>query len=203
MIKFMMVILLLLSVPACRTTFEKRVNKDIAGINEQLYDVEKEQIKVGNQVQEIKEVIPRLRKEIDQRKKIENQDNPDKVYKDGYKYYLEQKYAKAIELLSGLTGKFADNPLTGNALYWQAESYYKLNNVDQALNYYQLIYRYFPFSNKADYSLYKIGTIYLDRKDNARALLAFRRLVDEYSGSDLYKAASIKITQIKKMRRKR
>lgn len=198
-----MVILLSISVLACRTAFEKRVNKDIAGINEQLYDIEKEQIKVGGQVQEIKNVIPRLQQDIDQRKKIENQDDPEKVYKDGYKFYLDQKYEKAIELLSVLTAKYSDNPLSGNALYWQAESFFKLNNIDRALDYYQLIYRYFPFSNKADYALYKIGTIFLDRKDNDRALLAFNRLVEEYPGSDLLKAASIKITQIKKTRRKR
>lgn len=198
-----MVSILSIAVTGCRSSFEKRVNKDIVGINEQLYDLEKEQIKAAQQLQELKDETTQMKKEKEQSEAKKNENDPDSIYKDGYKNYLEQKYPKAIELLSNLTAKFHDNPLTDNALYWQAESYYKLDNIDQALNYYQLVYRYFPFSNKADYSLYKIGMIFHTRKDYSKALLAFSRLTQEYPGSDLFKAASIKINQIKRNRRKR
>jgi TolA-binding protein len=212
------IIVLVTILPGCRSTFEKRVKKDITGINEQLYDLEKEQIKTAQDVEKLKQSgvadttansaissNRNLEKEPLIKPKIQpkDQDEQETIYKEGYKYFLEQNYEKTIEVLSELTGQFSDNPVTDNALYWQAESYYKLNQIDRALTYYQLVYRYFPFSNKADYALFKIGTIYLDRKDYNRALSAFTRLVDEYPASDLYKAAAIKINEIKKDNKRR
>ncbi len=199
---YFVISILLLGISSCRSSFEKRVNKDIVGINEQLYDLEKEQIKSAQQIQEIKQDADRLKKEKENQVK-KTQDDPDKIYKEGYKNYLEQKYSKAIELLSQMTGKLRDNSLTDNALYWQAESYFKLDKIDDALSYYQLVYRYYPFSNKADYSLYKIGMIYYNRRDYTRALWAFNRLTGEYPGSDLHKAATIKTNQIKRDNKRR
>ncbi len=205
-------------VPGCRSTFEKRVTRDIVGINEQLYDLEKEQIKTAQDVEKIKQTgtinttaaaasgktQTREKEPLPEKKnKTKDQDEQEAIYKEGYKYFLEQNYEKTIELLSELTAQFIDSLLTDNALYWQAESYYKLNQIDRALTYYQLVYRYFPFSNKADYSLFKIGTIYLDRKDYNRALSVFTRLVDEYPASDLYKAAAMKINEIKRDNKRR
>jgi len=198
-----MVSILSIAVTGCRSSFEKRVNKDIVGINEQLYDLEKEQIKAAQQLQELKNETTLMKKEKEQIEAGKSENDPDSIYREGYKNYLEQKYPNAIERLSKLTEKFADNPLTDNALYWQAESYDKLDKIDRALTYYQMVYRYFPFSNKADYSLYKIGMIYHTRKNYSKALLAFSRLTREYPGSDLFKAASIKINQIKRNRSKR
>ncbi|HLP44782.1 MAG TPA: tetratricopeptide repeat protein [Candidatus Kapabacteria bacterium] len=199
--------------PGCRSSFEKRVTKDIVGINEQLYDLEKEQIKTAQDVGKLKqrepvsmstptptpEKVPLLEKKI----KSKDKDEEDEIYKEGYKYYLEQNYTKAIERFSELTTQFDESTVTDNALYWQAESFYKLNQTDRALVFYQIIYRYFPFSNKADYSLFKIGTIYTERKDYNRALLAFTRLVEEYPASDLNKPATMKINEIKRDNKRR
>ncbi|MCP4216003.1 MAG: tetratricopeptide repeat protein [bacterium] len=200
MFKYLIIIVLSIAALGCKTTLEKRINKDITGINEQLYDLEKEQIKNRLQIQDFKKKILQLAKKSREEDKT---GELDQIYKTGYKNYLEQNYSEAINSLAKLTAKFSDNPLADNALYWQAESYYKLNNTEKALSYYQLVYRYFPFSNKADYSLYKIGMIYFNQKDSTKALLAFNRLVREYPGSDLFKAASIKIRQIKKKRRRK
>ncbi len=204
MIKYSIVITmaLLLVAQGCRTPFEKRVKKDIVGINEQLYDLEKNQIKHQNQVQGVITNISQFKKEQQEKEaQANNSSQLEKVYQDGYKKYLEQNYGQAIELLSRLTEKFVDNSLSDNALYWQAEAYFKLNRIDEALAYYQLVYRYFPFSNKADYALYKIGMIFFNKKDYSRASLAFNRLVKEYRNSDLYKATIIKINQLKKKKK--
>lgn len=206
MMKYAVIIVMVLTLLGCRTSFEKRVKKDIIGINEQIYDLEKEQIKTGQDVQGIKQEFDQLKKkeqEEKDKKKKGDQDESDTIYKNGYESYLKQNYKEAIDLLSQLTKKFEDNPLTDNALYWQAESYFKLNQMDNALKYYQLLFRYFPFSNKADYALYKIGMIYYNRKEYSRAFPAFSRLAADYPGSDLNKAANIKINQIKRNRRRK
>jgi len=188
----------------CRSIKEKRVNKDIVGINEQLYDLEKNQITDGSRLKKLESQVGKLVEEKDQEKKDDEGTDPNNIYQEAYKKYLDQKYAEAIEQFSRLTERFKDDAQTDNALYWQAESYLKSNQPDKALKHYQLIYRYFPFSNKADYALYKIGLIYDDSKDYPRALLALNRLLEEYPSSDLYKIVSLKIKEIKdKNRRKR
>jgi TolA-binding protein len=190
------------AVGACRSTIEKRVKKDIIGINEQLYDLEKNQIRDASRLKKLEGEIKSFKSEDTQEKEAANKEDVDQIYKDGYKDYLEQNYTEAIKRFSQLTGQFKSDSLIDNALYWQAESYLKLNQSEQALNFYQLIYRYFPFSNKADYALYKIGLIYLEMKNDSRALLAFNRLVSEYPDSDLYKTVSLKIKELKNKNRR-
>ena len=182
---------------------EKRVNKDIVGINEQLYELEKNQIKDANRLKKLENDIKLVKKDESQDKEQETKTDFDAVYKEGYKNYLEQNFSEAIKVFSQLTSQFKSDTLIDNALYWQAESYSKLNQNDLALNYYQLIYRYFPFSNKADYALYKIGLIYSEMKDFSKAILAFDRLVNEYPDSDLFKTVSEKIKELKNQRRRR
>lgn len=199
----LLALVLLVFTPGCKSTIEKRINKDITGINEQLYDLEKKQIQQDNRVKKLEGGVKEItdQKKEDEGKSQENDAN--KIYKDGYKDYLDQKYQEAIKLFSQLTDRYKEDSLVDNALYWQAESYLKLDKPDQALNYYQLLYRYFPFSRKADYALYKIGLIYTDMKDYSRARLAFERLVKEYASSDLYKTALLKIKQLKSKNRRR
>lgn len=200
---FILIVLLILSA-GCKSTIEKRIHKDITGINEQLYELEKKQIKDANRLKYLEGQLG----QISQEKKVEDageqqDEDADMIYKEGYKSYLEQKYDEAIKQLAKLTDRFKDDSIIDNALYWQAEAYLKMNKPDQALNYYQKLYRYYPFSSKADYALYKTGLIYQDMKDYNMAGLAYKRLVNEYPGSDLYKTALLKIKQIKPRNRRK
>jgi TolA-binding protein len=196
------VLLLVVVVGACKSTVEKRVKKDIIGINEQLYDLEKNQIRDANRLKKLEGEVKTFKTAETQEKEAASKGDAEQLYKDGYNQYLEQNYTEAIKKFSQLTVQFKSDSLIDNALYWQAESYLKLNQREQALNYYQLIYRYFPFSNKADYALYKIGLIYLEMKNDSGALLAFNRLVGEYPDSDLYKTVSLKIKELKNKNRR-
>lgn len=188
----------------CRSAFEKRIKKDITGINEQLYDFEREQSKLSQKFQELE----KQQQQNQASKEIKPETEDDKgdlegAYKDGYNSYLAKNYEEAIKQFEKLTGKYEENALTDDALYWQAEALFNLNRPADALKYYSLVYRYFPFSNKADYSLYKTGMIYFNQNEHAKSALAFERLLQEYPESDLYQAASLKVNQIKKNRRKK
>jgi len=202
MYRYLFLIIVLLAALGCKSSVEKRINKDITGINEQLYDLEKKQIKDGNRLKVLEGqlgVVAQAQKKQDEEPA---KDNLDKIYKDGYKNYLEQKYSEAVDIFGQLTQQFKNDSIVDNALYWQAESYLKMEKPDQALVYYQILYRYFPFSNKADYALYKIGMIYEDKKEFAMAQLAYQRLSDDYPASDLYKTVLLKLKQIKSNRRR-
>lgn len=176
----------------------RRPGKDIRGINEQLYELEKNRTKDSERLKKLEEKVnvhaPKPDETVN-KTEAETEDS-DNLYKEGYKKYMEQNYPEAIRILSRLTVDFKDDAFLGNALYWQAESYAKINQPDQALNYYQMVYRYFPFSSKADSALYKIGLSYFLSKDYNRALLAFHRFILEYPDSDLYKTVSLKIKEL-------
>jgi TolA-binding protein len=204
MFRYFILIVVLVLAPGCKSTIEKRINKDITGINEQLYDLEKKQIKDANRLDKLaKDVQQVSSKQQEVNKEDQLKDDVNAVYKEGYKSYLEQNYNDAIKKLASITKMFNEDTVVDNALYWQAESFMKLKQTDRALTHYQILYRYFPFSSKADYALYKIGLIYQEMKDNSRALLAFKRLVSEYPDSDLFKTAQLKVRQLKTKNRRR
>jgi len=190
---------MLLMLISCKSIETKRVKKDIIGVNEQLYELEKAQIKTD-------ENIKRLSKKIktDKKKKSDyNFKDKQTLYSSGYKLFIQEDYSKAIKVLKKIVINFSDNTLIDNTLFWLAESYLKLNNFEQALNYYKTLYRYFPFSEKADYSLYKIGYIYYTKKDYAKATIAFSRILREYPLSDFKKSAVAYKKKMKKNRRKK
>lgn len=72
-----MVSILTIAVAGCRSTFENRINKDIVGINEQLYDLEKEQIKTAQQLQDLKSEATRLMKKEKEQSGVD-QNKPNK-----------------------------------------------------------------------------------------------------------------------------
>ena len=74
---FLMVSILTIAVAGCRSTFENRINKDIVGINEQLYDLEKEQIKTAQQLQDLKSEATRLMKKEKEQSGVD-QNKPNK-----------------------------------------------------------------------------------------------------------------------------
>ena len=74
---FLMVSILTIAVAGCRSTFENRINKDIVGINEQLYDLEKEQIKTAQQLQDLKSETTRLMKKEKEQSGVD-QNKPNK-----------------------------------------------------------------------------------------------------------------------------
>jgi len=188
----------------CKSTSQKRINKDIIGINEQLYDLEKNQIKMGNRLKKLETDMGTIQTQPQEEKDKENKVNDlERIYKEGYQFYLEQNFTEAIKQFSLLTDRFKNDSLIDNALYWQAESFLKQNKTDQALSNYQALYRYFPFSNRADHALYKIGIIYSEREDSNKALLAFERLTRDYPDSELKNSALLKIKQLNQTQKNR
>ncbi len=190
---------MLLVLISCTSIETKRVKKDIIGVNEQLYELEKSQIQTEENIKRLSKVIKA------NKKKTSNHGfkNKQSLYSSGYKLFLQEDYSKAINVLKKVVIDFSNDTILDDTLFWLAESYLKLNNLKQALRYYKTLYRYFPFSEKADYSLYKIGHIYYTQKDYAKATIAFSRILKEYPLSDFKKSAVAYKKKMKKNRRKK
>ncbi len=198
--KQILFILIVLSViTSCKSTGSDRIKKDIIGINEQLYQLEKSQITTE---ESLKKLSINAEKDKKSKSKISN-NNIQAIYSKGYRLFLEENYPKAIQSLKKIVVKYQDNRIVDNSLFWMAESYFKLNKFKQALNYYKLIYRHLPFSEKADYALFKIGYIYFKQKNYSKSDIAFLRILKEYPDSEFRKSSLNYRRKIKKNRRRK
>lgn len=184
--KLILIILIVtLVMTSCRSIEDKRIEKDIIGINEQLYQLESNQIKTEENLKRISKNLT-----VSKIKKTDKKDkNKKSIYAKGYKLFLEENYSKAILTLEKIVLMYSNDRIIDNSLFWLAESYLKLNKLKDAINHYKLIYRYFPFSEKADYALFKIGYIYFKQKHYTKSDLAFQKILKEYQDSDFRKSS--------------
>lgn len=197
--QILVILIVLLVAVSCKSIGTDRVKKDIIGINEQLYQLEKSQITTEANIKKISKKTSVSKKNVS----VKNVTNKKATYSKGYKLFLEENYSKAISTLKKIVQRYSDDRIIDNSLFWLAESYLKLNKLNQAINYYKLIYRYFPFSEKADYALFKIGYIYFKKKNYTRADLAFYKILKEYQDSDFKKSSLNYRKKIKKYRRRK
>lgn len=95
------------------------------------------------------------------------------------------KQMQAIDLLSQF---IAENPAESRveeALFWLGESYYKAENLQDALVQYQLVVKRFPYSQRCEEALYAIGYVYFKLKDFDKSAQAFTTFLKDYSFSPL------------------
>ena len=197
--QILFVLIIVSSIVSCKSTGSDRIKKDIIGINEQLYELEKNQITIEENL-----ITLTKNKAVSEKSKAKEMNNDKStLYSTGYKFFLEENYSKAIPILKKIILKYSNDKLVDNSLFWLAESYLKINNLKSAINYYKLIYRYFPFSEKADYALFKIGYIYYKQKNYSKADLAYYKLLKEYPYSDFKRSTLNYRKKIKKNRRRK
>jgi TolA-binding protein len=196
--KTVIILISLLFVISCKSVDNKRVKKDIIGINEQLYELEKDQIVLE---EKLKKIIKKNKTfNVGKKREYDEKD----IYSKGYKLFIEEKYSNAVSVLKKLVKNFSNDSIIDNTLFWIAEAYMKMDEFDKAIKYYKILYRYFPFSEKADYALYKIGYIYYyKKKDYMMANLAFLKIIREYPTSDFKNSAINFRKKIKKKRRRK
>lgn len=70
------------------------------------------------------------------------------AYQEGYRAYSQGSYAKAVEKLKTVI-EMDEAYESGNALYYLAQSYRKLEDVQQALTYYQKVAEQYPGTERA------------------------------------------------------
>jgi len=95
--KQILFILIVLSViTSCKSTGSDRIKKDIIGINEQLYQLEKNQITTEENLK-----ILSVNTEIEKKNKSKiGKNKKQEIYAKGYRLFLEENYQKAIQSLN-------------------------------------------------------------------------------------------------------
>lgn len=102
------------------------------------------------------------------------------LYDKAYAAFGERNYEQARTLWAEFVTAFPDHFLVPNAVFWQGECYYQLQDYKRAVLAYQDVIKKYPKSSKFKYALLKQGiSLYkLDRADLGKVVL--QDLVDKY-----------------------
>ena len=109
---------------------------------------------------------------------------PAGTVKEQYNYAFsllrQQEYAEAERALTAFIKTHPGDPLTGNANYWLAETYYVRGDFRKAAGYFAAGYKNFPKSNKASDNLLKLAMSLANLDENDQACLTFKELAERY-----------------------
>lgn len=116
----------------------------------------------------------------DQTRQADALDPAQALYDKAYAAFGERKYEDARRLWAEFVTTFPDHFLVSNAVFWQGECYYQLEDYKRAVLAYQDVIKKFPKSSKFKYSLLKQGISFykMGREDLGKVVL--QDLIDKY-----------------------
>lgn len=105
------------------------------------------------------------------------------LYDRAYAAFGEKKYDLSRQLFAEFSTTFKNNPLVPNAIFWQGQAYFELNDYQRAILAYQDVIKKYPKSPKFKHSLLKQGIAFyrLGKKELGKIVL--NELVAKYPGS--------------------
>ena len=104
-------------------------------------------------------------------------------YQDALQTYRSKNFRDAVQKFEALIASDSKNDLADNCQYWIGESYYDLQNYQQAIVAFQKVFTYAK-SNKDDSAQLKLGMCYLRLNDKEKAKEEFQKLVGNYPSSE-------------------
>jgi len=113
-------------------------------------------------------------------------------YETAFGLYRAGKYADAIDRFQAFLQTHPSSEFADNALFWMGESYFKLNDFEQAAVAFDRVVKRFPKGNKVPDALYRQGVslqeIGIRTGQQATygpaACQIFKRITDEYPSSE-------------------
>ena len=113
-------------------------------------------------------------------------------YEDAFRRYRAADYAGAIDRFQVFLQTHASSEYADNALFWMGESYFKLNDYEQAAVAFDKVVKRFPNGNKVPDALYRQGVSLLEIGNRTKqqktytpaACQIFRRIADDYPYSE-------------------
>ncbi len=104
-----------------------------------------------------------------------------------YSYAIElnrqKKYTEARSKFQEFIKKYPKDQLAGNAQYWIGETYYSVNDMNNASKAFQEVIDKFPKSNKVPDAMLKIGYVQEKQGKKQEAVATFQDLLKKYPKS--------------------
>jgi tol-pal system protein YbgF len=113
-------------------------------------------------------------------------------YEDAFRRYRAADYAGAIDRFQVFLQTHPSSEYADNALFWMGESYFKLNDYEQAAVAFDKVVKRFPNGNKVPDALYRQGVSLQEIGNRTKqqktygpaACQIFKRIADEYPNSE-------------------
>ena len=113
-------------------------------------------------------------------------------YEDAFRRYRAGDYAGAIDRFQVFLQTHPSSEYADNALFWMGDSYFKLNDYEQAAVAFDKVVKRFPDGNKVPDALYRQGVSLLEIGKRTKqqktytpaACQIFRRITDDYPNSE-------------------
>lgn len=118
-------------------------------------------------------------------------------YQLAYAYIREKRYTQAQTALSQFLKSHAKSPYAANAHYWLGELNLLSGDIHGALQQFESIVSHYPQNNKMPDALLKLGYIYDDMGQFAKARTYLERLPAEYAGSTAAQLAVVRLQQMR------
>ena len=117
-------------------------------------------------------------------------------YDQGLKQLRAGQYQSAIKTFDQVIKASPPSPNRPNALYWTGEAYVVLGDLKSALNAFEQVVQDSPSHQKAADAQLKIGYIYYDQKNYARARETLNKVKSQFPGTQ---AATLAEQRLKRM----
>lgn len=129
----------------------------------------------------------------------------DFYFDKGTRDFERRRYLEAVESFQRIVSNFPGHARVAEAQYYLAEAYFGLEEYVNAAFEYERLVDIYPSSQWRDDAQFKIGESYyeqsrraeLDQSETFSALSAFRRFIDDNSGSPLVEDARDRIRSLR------
>ncbi len=117
-------------------------------------------------------------------------------YEDAWRRLRERDYRGAIEQFRKFVEQYPDSALTDNAQYWIGESYYALQEFDEAILEFDLVRKEYPKGDKVPAALLRIGYAFAELGNRVDARLILQEVIKRYPQSREAEKAQEKIRSL-------
>lgn len=122
--------------------------------------------------------------------------NEQAAYDQAFALLKEGKYEQSIKAFDAFVKAYPSSPYVPNAQYWSGEARYVQGDLKGAMQQFELVVKGAPAHPKVPDALLKIGYIFYDQKNFAKAREALNKVKEQFPGSQ---AASLANQRLKRM----
>ena len=117
-------------------------------------------------------------------------------YEDAWKRLREKDYHDAIKQFRKFVEEHPNSHLADNAQYWIGDSYYALQEFDEAIGEFDEVRKKYPKGNKVPAAWLKIGYAFVEQGNRVDARLVLQELINQYPQSEEAEKARGKIQSL-------
>ena len=117
------------------------------------------------------------------------------LFNAAYRSYNNRDYPAALAGFSAFLQRESNHRFADNAMFWIAECHLAQGKLIKAVGEFERLLRRYPSSEQAASSLYRIGFIYDQMNDAAKASEYYFKVVEKYPGSEAARKASRRMSE--------